>query len=209
MRTDVAWFQMMACNTDLWICWYRAAWVGGKASSVFFPLVKSRSLLSLTLDRPQPLLYITTTNRSRVCMCSDCRLSCCGSLLRATSVLVSPVVLCQADQAVFLTHPRMCETVSQPVTAWNSDREMHLDGPNWAARINGNVTNLFSVPRHTHSSYRPSDANRWMARMTTSLSTVRTKAIWWPWLAAWARWSSILVSPSASLHGWRPEMSCC
>ena len=43
---------------------------------------------------------------------------------------VSPVVLCQADQAVFLPHPRMCETVSQPVTALNNDRAMHLDGPN-------------------------------------------------------------------------------
>ena len=48
---------------------------------------------------------------------------------------VSPVVLCQADQAVFLPHPRMCETVSQPVTAWNNDRAMHLDGPNWADRV--------------------------------------------------------------------------
>jgi len=70
---------------------------------------------------------------------------------------------------------------------------------------------FFPVPRHTHSSDRPSDANQWMPEciLTTSLSTVCTKAIWWPWLAAWARWSSILVSASVWLHGWRPEMSCC
>ena len=62
--TDVAWLQKLACNIALRMCWYRAACIGGKAYSVFFTLAKSRSLASLTLSRPQPLLYMTTTKRS-------------------------------------------------------------------------------------------------------------------------------------------------
>ena len=106
--TDVAWLQKQACKIALRMCWYRAACVGGRSSSFFFPLVNRLCLASLTLSSPQPLLYITTTKRSILHMCWDSRLSSCGSLMRATNVSVSPGVFCQADQAVLLPHPRNC-----------------------------------------------------------------------------------------------------
>ena len=167
-------------------------------------------LASLTFTRPQPLLYMSTTKRSSVCMYCDCRLSSWGWFVRATSVSVRSEMLCQADQAVFLPHPRKCDTVSQPVMAWKSGKARHVDGPNWAERVWIGMSRIFfPLPRHTHNSDRPSDANQRRARMTTSLSTVCTKAIWWPWLAASARWRRILVSASVWLHGWRPGISCC
>lgn len=79
-------------RTVLWLCWYKAVCVHGKACSAFFPLVKS--LTSVTLSRPQPLLHMTTTKHSRVCVCWDCEPSSWGSLVRTTRVYISPSVLC-------------------------------------------------------------------------------------------------------------------
>lgn len=66
--TEVAWLQRVSCNIALRMWWYSAAWVGGKASSDFFLLLKSRSLASLTFTRPQLLLHMTTKS-SAVCIC--------------------------------------------------------------------------------------------------------------------------------------------
>ena len=206
--TEVACLQKkQVCSSALRMCWYRAACVGGKSSNFFFPLVNSLCLASLTLSSPQLLLYMTTTKRSSLRMCWDSRLSSCGSLVRATSVSVIPVVFGQAGQAVFFPHPNNCETVSQPVTAWNSGRALHLDGPSCADRVWMGMSRVFfPLPRQIHNSERPNEAKKWIARITTSLSTVRTKATLWPCCKAWARCSIILVSASLWLQGWRPDM---
>ena len=73
----------------------------------------------------------------------------------------SPCVLCQTDQADFLPHPRKCDTVSQPVTAWNSGSARHLDGPSRAERVWIGMSRIFfPLPRQTHNSDSPSDEKK-------------------------------------------------
>lgn len=140
---------------------------------------------------------MTTSKRFMVYMCWDCGLNSWGLFVWATDVSVSSGVLCQADQAALLPHPKNCDTVSQPLTACKGGKALHLKGSSWADRVWIGLSHIFfPLPRQARTSDRPSDPNQCMARMTTSLSTVCTNATWWPWLVAWARWSSILVSAS-------------
>lgn len=51
---------------------------------------------------------------------------------------------------------------------------------------------FFPLSKYTHSSARPTVEKKCMARTTTSPSTVRTQAVWWPCAAACATRKNIL-----------------
>ena len=157
-------------------------------SRVFLPLVNRRCRASLTLAKPHPLLYITTTNRSNFSIWRDSRLKHDGALVSASSVSVSPGVFCQDAQAVFLPQPRKCDVVSHPVMAWKSGNAIDLEGPR-SEQISwmGISRRFFPLPKPTQSSSRPSVEKKRMARTTVSLSTVLTYAVWCPCHDACAR----------------------
>ena len=144
-------------------------------SRVFLPLVKRRCLASMTLAKPHPLLDVITTNRSSFCMWRDPRLKHDGALVSASSVSVSPGVLCQDAPAVFLPNPRKCEIVSHPVMAWKSGNAIDREGPR-SEQISwmGIPRSFFPLPKPTNSSNRPSVVKKRMTRITISLSTVLT-----------------------------------
>ena len=73
------------------------------------------------------------------------------SLISAIIFSCRPGVLCHADQAVFILHPWKCDTVSQPVRAWNRGRAVHLEGPIWADSTWIEISRIFfPLPRQTH-----------------------------------------------------------
>jgi hypothetical protein len=90
-------------------------------------------------------------------------------------------VLCYTDQTVFFPNLRKCDTVSQPVKAWNRGRAVHVEALSWAEKtLMGIFCIFFPMSRQIHSSDSTSDANQCIAMFTTSLSTVCTNLMTLP-----------------------------
>jgi len=96
--------------------------------------------------------------------------------VNATRVSASPGVFCQDAQAVFLPHPRNCDVVSHPVSAWKSGTARDLEDPRWVRMSCTGYHGLFChcLNSPTVCSERPSLGKKWMARKTTPMSTVRS-----------------------------------
>lgn len=189
------------CHPQLWKSgrsWHVALFCGFVDTGqivLVFPLVKLRSLASLTLSRPQSLLYMTTAKCSKVCMCWDFPCNFWGSLVRA---------LPGWSGWYLATSQRVWHSVTA-MTELNSGSSRHLEMVPAGQREREwiGLSRIIPLPRQTHNWDSSSDEKKWMDRMTTSLSSVRTKATWWCWCATWVRWSIVLVS--LWLHGWKPD----
>lgn len=121
------------CHPQLWKSgrsWHVALFCGFVDTGqivLVFPLVKLRSLASLTLSRPQSLLYMTTAKCPKVCMCWDFPRNFWGSLVRA---------LPSWSGWYLATSQKVWHSVTA-MTELNFGSSRHLDGSSWAERESG------------------------------------------------------------------------
>ena len=72
------------------------------------------------------------------------------------------------------------------------------DDPGWCALVL--EKKIRDIPIHTLSAQLGPSSCMALSLLHAVTGCDECKAIWWPWLAAWARWSSILVSASVWLE---------
>ena len=140
--------------------------------------------------------------------CSGISVGACAS---SSSASVSSGNEFHVAHAVFFPRPTNADTVSHPVSAWNTGWASDFADPKqaaiwWAAKYR----RCFPVPNAIQTSLSAGSVSATItANTTTSVSTVRTSIWWWSCCAACATCSIIRLSASSWLHGASKCASCC
>ena len=193
--------------TARFVCWRRAAIVGGKLS-IELPLVVNMIVLPGQVHGSfcASAVIRKYTNASNTDTQST--LSSDGSVNKVENTGVTSLKDFHMSNAVLFPLPANEDTVSQPVKAWNMGRESGFLYPSsLAMSCAGMYLRCLPVPKATQISVSSRLTTVDTARTRTSVSTISKIILRHPLFAEPTAWKSILVSASSCVHGARDEMS--